>query len=273
MPLSKLYVEGALDVILMSCIVSTLPGNATVVESVGTKGSLRPRVREAREKQIEACYLRDRDFDTDPPAVVTEPTVDLRTSQGEVRGWRWCRHEIENYLLEPGVVAAATGWDQADFAAVLGRAARSLRFYTAARWAVGTARRALPPLYELCTRPVALKNPMKVPADLSEQASRDWAAQYVGEFRDEVTRQLADATIAANFVTWVQQLEAATDAHEVLLLHAGKDLLATLEPEIARKKLGNPVLFCNSIRDWILAHPAQALATLPEWTAFLRLLA
>lgn len=271
MPVSTLYVEGSLDVSLMSSVTSTLAEGAPVISSGGSKGSLAPKVAEARKKQIEACYLRDRDFDTDPPVDLSAPTVD-RVSQGTVLGWRWCRHEIENYLLEPDLVARATGWRRVDFERSLLHAARSLRYYTAARWAVGTARRALPPLYELCTRPPDLTNEIKVPQDLSEQASRDWASRHVGEFREKVQRELADTMIASTFERCLPRMDAAVEPGAVLLWHAGKDLLAALEPEIVRNKLGNPVVFRNAIRDWIIAHPAQALAMLPEWAAFLRLL-
>lgn len=272
MPVSPLYVEGSLDVILMTSIVSTLPGGAPAILSGGSKGSLRPKVAEARKKGNEACYLRDRDFDTDPPAHTGEPTVDGE-SQGVVLGWRWCRHEIENYLLEPDIVAHATGWNQTEYVATLVRVAHSLRFYTAARWAVGTARRAVPPLHELCTRPIGLKNEIKVPSDLSEQASRGWASQYVGDYRGKVQLELADTEVASTFERWSLQLDAADEPQAVLMWHAGKDLLAALEPEMVGRPLNNPVVFRNAIRDWILAHPAQALAMLPEWTALLRFLA
>ena len=222
MPLSQLYVEGRLDVILLTSVASTLPGGAPAILSGGSKGSLRPRVAEAQRKQIHACYLRDRDFDTDPPYDSSEPTAD-RNQPGDVIGWRWCRHEIENYLLEPAIVAQATGWSESEFVPSLLGAARSLQYYTAARWAVGTARRSLPPLYELCTRPETLKNEIKVPRDLTEQASRGWVTKYVGDFRDQVTLDLTDATTTATFERWAQRLALVDDPQEVLLCHAGKD--------------------------------------------------
>lgn len=269
MPLSQLYVEGSLDVILMTSVASTLPGGAPAILSGGSKGSLRPKVAEARKKPIHACYLRDRDFDTDPPAVPSEPTAD-HTAQGDVIGWRWSRHEIENYLLEPAIVAQATGWNETDFVHSLLGAARSLQHYTAARWCVGTARRSLPPLYELSTRPESLKNEIKVPGDLSKQASLGWITDYVGAFRDKVSLQLVDTTLASTFEQWSRRLDLASDPQEVLLCHAGRDLLAALELEIVRHCHGNPVEFRNAIRDWIVANPTLALSSLSEWSALLR---
>lgn len=272
MSVNTLWVEGKLDVELMVSIASTQPGGAPSIRSAGGKSSLRPKVTDDRKGDIEACYLRDRDFDSDPPADLSAPTVD-KVSRGVVHGWRWCRHEIENYLLEPEFVAQATGWSRVDFEATLLAAARSLRHYTAARWAVGTARRALPPLFELGTRPIDLTNEIKVPGDLSEQASRDWASGHIGDFRKKVQGELADTTLASSFERWSLRLDAVKDPHEVLLLYAGKDLLAALEPEMVRRPFNNPVVFRNAIRDWIMVHPTQALALLPEWTALLRLLA
>lgn len=233
---------------------------------------MRPRVAEERKKLIESSYLRDRDFDNDPPADLHAPTVD-RISGGVVQGWRWCRHEIENYLLEPEIVARATGWERGDFARSLLAAARALRHYTAARWTVGTARRSLPPLHELATRPDTLTNAIKVPGDLSELASRRWVTEHIGAFRGKIQLPLSDVTLSATYERWVRQLVLAAAPSDVLLWNSGKDLIAVLEPEIVRLPRMNSVLFCNAIRDWITANPQQALGVLPEWSALLGSLA
>ena len=54
-------------------------------------------------------------------------------------GWHWCRHEIENYLLEPALVAAACSprITEATYLEQLRGAALRIRYYEAARWAVG----------------------------------------------------------------------------------------------------------------------------------------
>jgi len=96
MPVSTLLMEGTLDGVVLNPV---LAGNPTI-ETGCSKGSLGPRCLDQRRNGIpNVCYLRDRDYDYEPPPVLTEPIVD-RVSAGVTLGWRWCRHEIENYLLE-----------------------------------------------------------------------------------------------------------------------------------------------------------------------------
>lgn len=134
MPVARLFVEGDLDAeVIASLLVTELL--RVVVEKGGPKRSLPPKARDARKKGVQACYLRDRDFDFDPPADLTRPSVDRPVDKlkGDVLGWRWCRHELESYLLEPRLVAQATNWDEAAYSAELLRAAQYIQSYTAAR--------------------------------------------------------------------------------------------------------------------------------------------
>ena len=104
MPIAKLFVEGKLD----SEVLAPVLGGSPTVQQGGNKHALKPRARiEHCENRIAAGYLRDRDFDFDPPANLSNPTVDYMEG-GVPIGWRWCRHEIENYLLEPAIIHAAT---------------------------------------------------------------------------------------------------------------------------------------------------------------------
>ncbi len=162
MSVSVLLVEGKLDAEVLSPVLGTLPVRVTL-EAVGSKSSLKPRARDRRQGPVgvSTCYVRDRDFDFDPPVDSSQPTVDSRQETGGVLGWRWSRHELENYLLEPRLVEAATGWSAADFERELLAAARNLQHYNAARWAVGIARRSLPPFNDLPTRPAELTNEVK----------------------------------------------------------------------------------------------------------------
>ncbi len=154
MPVSTLLVEGELD----AQVLNPVFGGSPMIERGGSKGSLLPKTRDKRGKTPDTCYLRDRDFDYDPPTDLTRPSVDAEDKRPQntgprVLGFRWCRHSIENYLLEPAIVHAATGWSEEDFTRALLDAAKHIEHYTVARWAVGIARRSLPPFRELSTRP------------------------------------------------------------------------------------------------------------------------
>src|SRR6266571_123700 len=112
MPIAKLFVEGTLDVQLLSPI---LLGNP-VPQQGGSKNSLKARAgTERRENKVAAGYLRDRDFDFDPPFDLTKPTEESTfENSGVPFGWRWCRHEIENYLIDPAIIRESMGWPSAD---------------------------------------------------------------------------------------------------------------------------------------------------------------
>src|SRR4051812_8814612 len=122
MPVTTLFVEGKLEVMLFGKV---LAGVCQVSAQHGNKGSLAPRTRDARRQGIQAAYVRDRDFDFEPPIPPDhgQPTVDKRDGGG-VLGWRWCRHSLESYLLDPAIVEAATNWPRGDYEARLLSAAK-----------------------------------------------------------------------------------------------------------------------------------------------------
>lgn len=99
MPIAKLFIEGYLEAEVLNPILHGDP----VLQQGGSKYSLKPRARaERKENKVIAGHLRDRDFDFDPPADTSKPTVGGEDNNGPF-GWRWCRHEIENYLIEPAI--------------------------------------------------------------------------------------------------------------------------------------------------------------------------
>ena len=69
-------------------------------------------------------------------------TVNSRAA-GPPLGWRWCRHEIENYLVDPAVVSEAMGWSMHGGRGSSSSSLRKrVRYYEAARWTVGIVRRS-----------------------------------------------------------------------------------------------------------------------------------
>src|SRR5687768_10597823 len=100
MPITKLFIEGNLE----SEVLNPLLQGSPALQQGGSKDSLKPRARADRhENNVEAGYLRDRDFDFDPPDDTSKPTIDCEEA-GVAIGWRWTRHETENYLIEPALV-------------------------------------------------------------------------------------------------------------------------------------------------------------------------
>ena len=204
MPVAKLFIEGKLEFGTLSPI---LQGNP-VLQLGGSKNSLKPRAfTERRENTVAAGYLRDRDFDFDPPMDVAEPSVDSY-DRGVPYGWRWCRHEFENYLIDPPVVSEATGWPIADVEDALRQAARKIRIYEAARWTVGVVRRALPPHYELSTRPDGL-NEIDLPPALDAAAVNAWASNNVETHRVPIVTATDPANVQASFDTFDAQFDDA----------------------------------------------------------------
>ena len=263
MPVAVLLVEGELD----EQVLVGLKPPGLVLERGGSKGSLQSATRERRKKLVSACYLRDRDFDFDPPADLLVPTLDATDGQTRPLGWRWCRHEMESYLLEPSLVARATAWPVSDYTAALLTAAHELRYYTAARWAVGIARRSLPPFCELPTRPAGLTNEIKLPDNCSEVTCDGWAHGQVAAFFSQIATHLTADAIFASLVERKQRLAALRKAHEILLWHSGKDLLAALSGSLPGAFKGHPKIFVRALRDWVQENPQLTLEIFPEWRA------
>jgi len=267
-PVSLLLVEGKLDAEVLSPVLWSLP-TAITIETGGSKGSLKPKCHDKRTalQSVEASYIRDRDFDFEPPTDTSRPTMDSKL------GWRWSRHELENYLLEPAVLAGTVGCPTSDAEAALLTASAQIRHYTAARWSVGIARRSLPPFKELATRP-PLGEGIKIPepSALSLDATRRWVLEHIGTFREKIGPVLSDTTIIENFLSRVDVLAQCSGMADVLVWHSGKDLLAALEPAFYRSAADNPKVLQRRLAAWVREHPERMLELVPEWRALLALL-
>lgn len=285
MPVTLLYVEGPdrqesedqlerSDAIELPILQAIFAGHPKI-EGGGSKGSLKPKTQDAREKNIAACYLRDRDFDAEPPADRSRPiehSHDRHRPDRPVLGWTWCRHEIESYLLDPRLIAAAGGLAERDVADALLAAARQIQHYTAARWTVGALRGGLLLPRELSTRPESLKNTMQVPADCSRSASSKWALELTTSFRDRTASALAVTEVETTYDRYTTRLSTLTAVEDILSWHSGKDLFAALAPSLYRGFADNPKLLRRRLRNWVRVHPEEALQLFPEWRALRGLL-
>jgi hypothetical protein len=261
-PIAKLFVEGKLEPQVLNPILQGTP----VLVRGGSKNSLKPRaLAERQENKVAAGYLRDRDFDFDPPVDLSKPTVDCEDG-GIAIGWRWCRHEIENYLIEPAVVSEAMVWPIPDIEEALRQTARKIRSYEVARWAVGIARRALPPHYELKTRPDGL-NEIDLPPALDAAAVNAWASGNIENHRRKIVATTDPAAVQDSLEVLAARFNDVfvDDVATVLVWFSGKDILAGMADWLISKAVAKPGVFRASLRDWIIANPERALELLPEW--------
>lgn len=268
MPVTLLLVEGELDVELLSPILQ--PGPA--VERGGSKGSLAPKTRDRREeKRIHACYLRDRDFDYEPPADTSAPSIDKYFKKDDepeeaVLGWRWCRHEIESYLLDPPLVAAATGWPIAQFTSALVNAGQHIAEYTACRWELGQIRHYLAEVKLVNSRPQPKDNEFWLPADITLDTNARAIFTLLSDWRRDTS--VPDETdIREACQSRAKRLAGLTTTDEVLCWHGAKDLLAALEGSIRQRLRIAPASLRIRLRDWVRDHPEDAIQLFPEWLA------
>ena len=274
MPVSLLLVEGKLEI---EVLASLFAGNPTVDPRPTSKGSLAPRVRDLRgdpNKGQIACYVRDRDFDFLPPADLSQPTID-KTDVGETLGWRWCRHELGNYLIDSGIIHATFGWDRATFEIELVNAARRIKHYQASRWTLRQVRQILPPAKEFPNQPAeCAAHEFRLPADLTEAGTATWVQTQAATFLANLQTALDPTTLATALAGHSARLTDAFlgDVTNVLVWCSGKDLLTSLMPWLQTTHKLHPSQLRTRVRDWILASPDVALVLLPEWGTFRTLL-
>ena len=265
MPVTMLFVEGELDEQLLSAVFAGAP----VVERRGTKYGLQGMVLREREStgSLGVHFLRDRDFDFEPTTgEAHSPTPIVTQRNNVVVGWRWFRHSIEGYLLEPSLVATALERQQGEVEALVRECGRELVSYQAARWTVGQARSKLPPSRHLETSPPDLSGDFDLPTDRSEAASWNWLSAATREFIAPVADAFAESTLRQSFDDYRTKF-AAFEANDMLVWFSGKNILSLLAPKLG---FDSPKLLQNRLRNWIRANPDEAVRLLPEWAALKR---
>ena len=225
MPVTQLYVEGSLD---QRVLTHVLAGQVAVIAR-GTKDDLHHIVRrELAEGKSGIAYLRDRDFDSEPPPGTTDTVGVDRLSNGIVLGYHWERTELENYLLEPGRHAALS-FDLAEFTAEITKAAALLRPYTAGRWTLGQLRARNRGIISVKTRPDSLSGKaFPLPKSFVEHDVISWLETAVTDVRVAVAREFETAAILKQFDHYKVVLAGIMSGSEVLRWYSGKDLFGVL---------------------------------------------
>lgn len=262
MSVVKLLVEGKLEFETLNPILKGTP----MLQQGGSKNALKPRARTERSDNKILCgYLRDRDFDYDPPDDLSMPTLDCEDN-GVPMGWRWCRHEIENYLIEPLIIHAATGWPVEDIEQAIRQAGQDIRSYQAARWKIGVVRRVLPPHFKLKTRPKNL-NEIALPQYMDEPVSCDWATNTIQAHRQRIDDATEPSEVILRFNNFIALFndEFVSNVSSVLLWFSGKDIMAGMDGWLNVRRFENTGSFRALLRDWIRENPERTLELLPEW--------
>lgn len=271
MKVDRLLVEGNLDNQILGVLLAGKP----VTELGGSKYGLKAQAeRLSIERKKVVRFVRDRDFDCVPPDDCTSPEP-IKDGGGNIWGWYWCRHSMENYLLEPSVVGAAIGVDRDEYEDELRRAAKSIRFYEAARWAVGVARRALPPIRNLETRPPALgKGDFVLASDLSQLGSKTWVIDHTAAYLLDVTGKLNGSAVEESFNEFCNRFDEAfcEDTSHLVTWFSGKDLFGALKDWISACGRGGPKAFRDTLRNWCRSNPVRVLDLIPEWKNFVEVL-
>lgn len=272
MPVTNLLVEGDLDSTLLFALVGGSEG--PLIERAGSKDSLAPQVRKLHTKNLlGARFLRDRDFDFLPPSDLTRPTDD-KYQGNQILGWRWTRHAIESYMIEPHFVAQCLGSDQGSYEAALIEAARRIRFYQAARWTIGQARTQLPPAYKFGTSPDDRSAEFYLPDELASEGQREWARIHAKGFLERVSPVLDEPKIVQVYDEFSDRFTDGflQDLENILIWFSGKDLMKALEPWLLEREVISAGKFRTRLRDWMTSHIEDVAEQLPEWRALRELL-
>src|SRR5258707_15438301 len=118
------------------------------------------------------------------------------------------------------------GWPVAEVEEAIRQAAKKIRSYEAARWTVGIVRRALPPNYDLRTRPDGL-NEIDLPPALDCAAVNSWALKSIADHRTPMAIATDPAAVQASLDSFSTRFNDAfvADTGKVLVWFSGKDLL------------------------------------------------
>ncbi len=215
------------------------------VKPLGGKRTLSGYVEGYIEGNAKASHVavRDRDFDVvpdeqNPPGSLIKthiPTLFL-----------WVRHEIENYLLEPAILAHVLDdvrtWknappidvqDATGARAVLDAAAKRIMFFEASRWALGTLTRKVKDVSVLHNR-WGLDFPTLPDADeLAESKCRVNTCLGVQKFHQN-TRQISEHDAATRYEHYVNAFSdpAFWSDARYLVWFSGKDIFASILREV-----------------------------------------
>lgn len=260
-------VDGGLDARLLSAIASGVSG----IRPAGSKYYLATSVsayRDAKRQESGAtrvvAAIRDCDFDIDRLEDDCPKTWAVSPNNQRIWiGWSWRRVEVENYLIDPTVVAKAlqlSDDDAAFYQTALNQAATSLADYTAARYALSRSRQHGGPLENHWGDSAGLKDHV-VPKLRDDEACREGITHCVARFDGNKTA--AESVIARYEMARRDYAQDGARGQQPHIYYSGKDLLCALRPALAEKKWGEP----GDFKKRVLLEIQRSQQTVWEWLA------
>ena len=267
MPVNLLYCEGGPKSPDIRTVFAVLAG-VCVVEPVGGKYGFGQRIRLAREIKIgTVAGLRDRDFDDEDLTIHDKPR-EWRVEAGRVwLGWYWERNTIENYLIDPAIVARALGSKAppvAGYQAALRSSAESIADYTAARFALSRSRLHFSPL-DNAWGPERGSDHHPFPADRNEAECRRAIGDIVRQHQVEQTAN--EAEVMSKFDEFLPTCRPpGVRFRNFLTYFSGKDLLFGMETALIGFGFASPFEFRERVLKGLEYSPEDVWTWLPEWS-------
>jgi len=255
-------------------VLNKLLGGLCTVEPSGSKHRMDNQILVRRKVSPASVVmgLRDPDFDrawTAPSDVPETWRKDTGGGPGVPLGWRWSRKEIENYLIDPAVVALALGVrapPPSQYQQVLDRAADRLSAYTAARVALTRHRIHWRPLPNRWGRPRG-SDRYPFPDNLKRKECRKRIRSLVRRYAPSAP--LDPAVVLREFTAQYQHHRPSTGLWRMHFLHTygGRDLLLQMENDLQSFGFNNSTEFLERILLGIRDTFDDITFWLPEWNA------
>ena len=220
-----------------------------------------------------AC-LRDADLDGEWPREKEhpQPWVERIAGGRTVQlGWLWSRTEIENYLIDPAVVAAALGSkapEPAQYQRILERAADRLSTYTAARVALSTSRIPIKSLKNKWGKPRGGdRHPF--PESLDRSSCRKHLKRIVRDCAQNVVP--TENQVIGRFNALRRDFaKNGTRRSDYLHAYSGKDLLIQINEELPSIGFADFGGFREAILLGIASAHQDTAQWVPEWAELRR---
>jgi hypothetical protein len=211
--------------------------------------------------------ILDRDFPKEWENPTGEPKRWI-ASDGIALGWRWERTEMENYLIDPGVVAKALGTEAPpsdDYSVALEAARDQLMFYQTARAALSNRRGRFNPLSCSFGRERGRED-HPLPDDTTEAACREGIRICVGAYNIGQSVTVEEVNAAFDMLMPEFTVGGARYDH-YLAAFAGKDILWAMDAEIRRFGFDGVIPFREKVLVGIQNSTDDVGGWLPEWKA------